>query len=193
MNKFVAFGLLIVIGCGFQGKTNEFIDKQFKWKMVVPAGFERTGNEQIQQYANTGTHAISQTTETEVENLGAVICLYQKNGKDGFTASFRKYDSETDGNLSEICRNTKELLCETFQAQIKGTRTDTASSMEIIDSLEFNVIKIFVHYPNRKKLTMLFYERIFDDKLFSFNINFVDAKIGAEILEAWKKSKFGGV
>jgi len=190
MNKFIVFGVLISISCSFQGKATEFFDKQFKWKIVIPANFEPMSDEQIQKYTNIGSNAISKTTESEFENQGEILCIFHKNGKNTFTASYKKFDSKTDGSLSEICQNTMELICETYQSQIKGTKTDTSSSMEIIDSLAFNVVKIIAHFPNQKTVTMLFYEKIFNDKLFSFNINYVDGKIGAEIIEAWKKSKF---
>jgi hypothetical protein len=190
MNKFVVFWLLIVIGCDFQGKKTEFFDKQFKWKIVIPSGFEPMSDEQIRKNTNIGTNAISKTTGKEFENEGKIICIFHNDGGNSFTASYKPFDSMVDGSLSELCRTTKELICETYQAQFKGTKIDTSSSMETIDGIAFTVINIIARFPNRKILTQLFYERVFGDALFSFNINFIDEKAGAEILEAWKKSKF---
>jgi hypothetical protein len=190
MNKFVVFGLLIVIGCGFQGKKTEFFDEQFKWKIVIPSGFEPMSDEQIRKNTNIGTNAISKTTGTEFENEGKIICIFHNDGGSSFTASYKSFDSETDGGLSELCQNTKDLICATYRTQFTGTKIDTSSSMETIDGLAFTVVKIIAHFPNRKILTQLFYERVFSDRLFSFNINFIDGKAGAEIIEAWKKSKF---
>jgi hypothetical protein len=190
MKKIIAFGVLIAISCSFQRKTTEFYDKQFKWKIAVPANFEQMSDAQIQNHTIAGSNAISKTTGTEFENQGEIICIFQNTVKNTFTASYKSFDIKTDGSLSEICQNTKELICETYLAQLKSLKIDTSSSMEIIDSLAFNVVKIITHLPNQKTSTMLFYERIFNDKLFSFNIIYVDEKIGAEITEAWKKSKF---
>jgi hypothetical protein len=190
MNKSIVFAALVVFSCGFQGKSTVFFDKQFKWKIAVPADFVPMSDEQVQKHTETGSTAISKATGTEFESQGEIICIFQKNGMNTFTASYRSYDSTTDGSISEICQNTMKIIRETYQAQFKGTKADTSSLIETIDGLVFTVVKIIACLPNQKTVTMLFYERIIDDKLFSFNINYVDGKIGAEIIRAWKKSKF---
>jgi hypothetical protein len=190
MKKLIAFSILLTLTCNFQGKPTSFFDKQFNWKMEIPSGFIPMSNEQLLKYSNTGSKAISKTTGTDFKDQGQMICIFQKNAINTFSASYDTYDSTTDGSLSEICQHSMELIYTTYQTQLKGAKIDTSSSIEIIDSLAFNAFKIIMHGPNQRIVTMVFYERIFDDKIFSININYGDEKIGAEIIEAWKKSKF---
>ena len=67
---------------------------------------------------------------------------------------------------------------------------DSASTVELVDNLEFQKFKIKIELPNKMVLNLVMFSRLFNKKELSVNIMYVDNEKGTQMLNAWKNSKF---
>ena len=182
---------ILIQNCNGQTTTKKEIhNKDFNWTITIPENFENVSSEEWQKIQNKGADAIEKTYEEEVVNQSKTIFVFKSAQMNYFEANYQPFDTATDGNYLESCKNVYTVFYETFKTQMPGIKIDTTITVEKIDNLEFQTFKVKVEYSNKMVLNILIFSRLFDKKEFSVNILFVDKLKGEKMLDSWMKSKF---
>ena len=193
INKnFLLFGLIVVMqSCNGQKTTKQEIhNKDFNWTITIPENFENVSSADWGKMQNKGADAIGKTYEAEVINQSKTIFVFKSDQLNYFEANYQPFDPNEDGDYLESCRAVNEVLYETFKAQLPGIKIDTARTVETIDSLKFQTLKMRVEYPNKMILNLFMFSRLFDKRELTVNIMYVDQLKGQNMLDSWRKSKF---
>lgn len=138
-----------------------------------------------------GADAIEQTIGEQVINQAKTIFVFKSDKMNYFESNYQPFDTLTDGDYLTSWRMVNDILYETFKTQVPDVKIDTVKNVENIDGLEFQTFKIRAEYPNKMVLNILMFSRLFNKREFTVNISFMDKAKGAQMLQAWKESKFG--
>jgi len=168
----------------------EIYNKDFNWTITIPKNFENVSSEQWAKIQNKGADAIEKTYDEKVINQAKTIFVFKSDQMNYFESNYQPFDTATDGNYLESCKNVNDVLYETFKTQMPDIKIDTTRTTEKIDNLEFQTFKMKVEYPNKMVLNVLMFSRLFDKKEFCVNIMYVDKLKGDQMLDSWTKSKF---
>lgn len=189
--------LFLLLSCLFascKGQTKAapktIYNKDFKWTISIPAGFDTVSAANWAKMQNRGAEAIESTYGAEVENNAKTIFVFQNDKFNYFESNYQFFDTATDGNYLESIRQVKDVVYGTFEAQMKGAKLDSSSSTQTISGLEFQVFKVVITLPNNIVLNWQMFNRIFGKKDFTVNIMTVDRTKEKELLDAWLNSKF---
>jgi len=181
----------IVQSCNGQtSPSREIYNKEFNWTITIPENFENVSSEQWAKMQNKGADAIEKTYDNKVVNQTKVLFVFKSDQMNYFESNYQPFDTATDGNYLESCKNVNDMLYETFKTQLPDIKIDTTRTVNKIDNLEFQTFKMRVEYPNRMVLNVMMFSRLFDKKELSVNIMYVDKKKGELMLNYWTKSKF---
>lgn len=164
--------------------------KDFNWTITIPENFESLTAEQWKKMQNKGTEAIEKTYHKKVVNQAKTIFVFQNDKFNYLQSDYRIFDILRDEDYSKTFKTEGELLYQTCNAQIPGTKIDTTYSTEKIDNLEFKKFKLTVTFPNKGVLNLFMFRRLFGNKEFTLNLFFKDELKGEKMLECWRKSKF---
>lgn len=185
--------LVILLG-GCKGKTipkREIYNEDFKWTITLPENFEQVNEEEWARMQHKGADAIEQTIGEQVINQAKTIFVFKSDKMNYFESNYQPFDTLTDGDYLTSWRMVNDILYETFKTQVPDVKIDTVKNVENIDGLEFQTFKIRAEYPNKMVLNILMFSRLFNKREFTVNISFMDKAKGAQMLQAWKESKFG--
>ncbi len=192
INCFIICLTIFIQSCASQtSPRKEVYNKDFNWTITIPENFDPVSAEQWTKMQNKGTEAVEITYDEKVDNRAMTIFVFKNDQFNYFESNYQPFDIAIDGDYIESCKNVNEILYQTFLTQIPGVKIDTTTSIEIIDNLEFQTLKMNVTYPNNQTLNMLMFSRLFDKKEFSVNIMYMDKGKGELMLNSWRKSKFG--
>lgn len=186
------FFLSFLPGCTGQPKTKPetLYNEDFKWTITIPEDFINVSPEEWAKMRDKGLDAVEKTFGEEVVNQSKVIFVFKNADFNYLEANYQLFNAETDGDYLESCKAVKEILFETFKAQMPNTKIDSVTSIEKISNLDFQTFKIKIYFPNGMTMHSIMYSRLFDDREFSANIMYVDEKQGKRMIEAWTKSTF---
>ncbi|MEM9984265.1 MAG: hypothetical protein AAF804_04155 [Bacteroidota bacterium] len=176
---------------GQNNSTQTLSNQEFNWTMQLPVGFERVDAKEWMRLQNRGQDAIEDTYEGEVVNQTQPIFVFKSGQFNYIEANVQPFDLEIEGDYLETRRQLGVVLYETFMAQMPGVKVDTSFATETIDGLNFQRFQFKVQYPNSVVLYGLMYSRLFDERDLTVNIIYLDEAKGAEMLEAWRASRFG--
>jgi len=111
----IAFGFLW--SCKGQSKSNQrtIYNKDFKWTVSIPAGFDTVSAGKWAQMQNRGADAIEKTYGAEVENNAKTIFVFQSDRFNYFESNYQPFDTTKDGNYLESFREVNDLLYGTFE------------------------------------------------------------------------------
>lgn len=168
----------------------EIYDKVFNWTIIIPENFENVSSDEWKKMQNKGADAMEKTYDIEVINQTKTIFVFKSDQLNYFESNYQPFDTLTDGNYLESCKNVNDMLYETFITQMPEIKIDTTRTVEKIDNLEFQTFKMKIEYPNKMVLNILMFSRLFDKKELAVNIAFVDKIKGEKMLDSWRKSKF---
>ena len=194
--KKATYILLIVnflfVSCIGQTNTERktIYNKDFKWTITIPAGFDTVSAKVWTKMQNRGVEAIEKTYDIEVENQAKTIFVFRNDQVNYFESNYQPFDTTKDGNYIESFREVNKMLYGTFEAQMKNAKLDSTSSTQVIDGLLFQTFKIDITLPNKMVLRMLMYSRLFGKKEFTVNIMTLDRNKEKELLDCWLNSKF---
>lgn len=189
-NHLICLTILIQSCSGQTTPKKEIHNKDFNWTITIPENFENVSSEEWKKIRNKGADAIEKTYEGEVINQTKTIFVFKSDQLNYFESNYQPFDTATDGDYLESCKNVNDMLYETFKTQMPDIKIDTIRSVEKIDGLEFQTFKMKVEYPNKMILNVLMFSRLFEKREFSVNMMFVDQIKGEKMLDSWKKSKF---
>jgi hypothetical protein len=178
--------------CSGQNKIEKktIYNKDFKWTIAIPAGFDTVDAKVWAKMQNRGAETIEKTYDVEVENQAKTIFVFRNDQVNYFESNYQPFDTTKDGNYIESFREVNKILYGTFQAQMKDATLDSTSSSLLINGLLFQTFKINITLPNKMVLRMLMYSRLFGKKEFTVNIMTLDRNKEKELLDCWLNSKF---
>ena len=191
--NYLLIGLVFLIqSCTGQSNIEKVVfNEDFNWTITIPKNFENVSAKEWKKMQNKGADAIEKTFEEEVDaSQVKTIFVFRSGQHNYFESNYQPFDTEIDGDYFETFEAVSEILYETFKAQIPGAKIDKKITVENIDNLEFQTLKIKIEYPNKMVMNMLMFCRLFDKKEFTVNIMYVDEAKGKQMLDSWKKSKF---
>lgn len=189
--------LLIVITCFFiscngqsKSQTKTVFNKDFKWTINIPAGFDTVNAEVWAKMQNRGAEMIEKTYDGKVENNAKTIFVFRSDETNYFESNYQPFDTSKDGNYLESFKEVNEILYKTFEEQMKDVKLDSSSSTQVVSGLTFQTFKVTVTLPNKMVLNVFMYSRLFGKREFTVNIMTLDRQKEKELLDSWLNSKF---
>jgi len=170
---------------------NEFYNKEFNWRILIPAGFDTVSAEQYAVLQKLGMTDWEKTSNSKVEGLAKRICSYKSTIFNYFEANQQQFDTNTDGDFPAHCLEDDNYVYGTYKKVLFGNAAlDTTISSEMIDGLMFQKFKLQFSINNKIALNMYVYSRLFDKKEFTVVMVYTNKAKGDLILNAWKNSIF---
>ena len=165
-------------------------NKEFKWTISIPAGFDTVSADRWAKMQNRGAELIEKTYDAPVENNAKTIFVFRKDQFNYFESNYQPFDIAQDGDYLEKFREVNNILYTTFQVQMKGAALDSSSSIQTIDGLTFQAFKVVITMPNKMVLNWQLFSRLFGKKEFTVNLMTVDKRREKELLDSLLNSKF---
>ncbi len=184
--------ILCLSACKNHSETKQhFIyNKEFKWTIAIPAGFDTVNAAQWAKLQRRGQDAIETNHDMVLENNAKTIFVFKNDAFNYFESNYQPFEQEPEEDYFESFKEVNDLVYETFMVQAKGAQVDSAYSMQTISGLDFHSIKIALTLPNNVKMNWYSYSRPFGNKDFTVNIITVDQQKEKELIDAWFHSKF---
>lgn len=189
---FLIAGLIIFVqSCsGQKAPKQEIHNQDFNWTITIPENFEAISSSESEKMQNKGVDIIENTYQEEIVNQAKTIFVFKNDQFNYFESNYQPFDPAVDGDFMETWRGVNGILYQTFQAQMPGTKVDTVTTVEKIDGLEFQTLKMKVEYANKMVFNLLMFSRLFDKREFNVIIMYVDELKGERMLDSWRQSKF---
>ena len=184
--------LILVFSCKGQTKAKQktIYNRDFKWTISIPAGFDTVSSEKWTKMQKRGADAIEKTYDAQIENRAKTLFVFQNDQFNYFESNVQPFDSTIDGNYVESFKEVNKYLYGTFEAQMKDAKLDSSSSTQVISGLLFQTFKMVVIMPNKMVMNWQMYSRLFGNEEFTVNIMTVDKQKEKELLNSWLNSKF---
>lgn len=170
----------------------KIIDNKVGLSMVVPSSFskldDQTKNEQMQK----GKRAIDKLHDStfvlsDIQNVN----MFSHNDNNMFLLNIQNYDQDSQGDYKTAINNANKLL---YQTQIKNSpdiESDSVTSKEVIDGIEFMKFTLNTKISENETMHMVNYHRLFNNKIdFTAAVIFTDERLGKKMLKAFKAAKF---
>lgn len=187
---FISLSLISSSSGQQKSEQKTIYNKDFKWTILIPAGFDTVSADKWTKMQNRGAEAIANTYQTEVENRAETIFVFQSDQFNYFESNYQPFDIVKDGNYLESFKAVNKILYGTFKAHMKGAKLDSSSSTQIIDGLTFQTFEVVINFPNKMVMHWQMFSRLFGKKEFTVNIMTVDKNKRKELLSSWLTSKF---
>ena len=167
---------------------NEFYDTEFKWRILVPPGFDTVSSV---AYAEVQKIGVDEITYNKTKITTSRICAYTNHDFDYFDAQKQTFDPKTDGSFFLHCKTNDNNTYKRYRGLL-GTDLliDTSVSNEIIDGLTFRKFKLQITFTDKGTMDIYEYSRLFDTEVFTFGVSYMNEAKGDLILDAWRNSKF---
>lgn len=172
-------------------QPKEYYNKQFKWKITIPASFDSVPVAVWNQMRNRGTSAIEETYDGKIEDQSQTLFVVRSDMFNYFESNFQPFDTTKDGPYEETYKAVNDMMYGTFKAQMPRAVLDSASSFETIDGLQFHKFTVTVTIPQKMVMEALMYSRLFGKYEFSLNIMATNGEKKETLLKAWRTSTFG--
>ena len=182
--------LLVSLAYAQSPKGKSIYVKEFKWKIVIPAGFDALGQDVQDAYKKKGLDAIEKNVGQVVDDQTTNIFYYGSERINVIEALYQPFDEETEGEYNEVNRAIGDLLYDTFVQQMPGAKIDSTWTVKNIDGLDFNLFAVEIVLPNGKLMTMEMYSRLFGKQELTINITYIDEQKGKLMKEAFFNSTF---
>ena len=184
--------LSLFFSCKAQTKSEQrtIYNRDFKWTISIPAGFDTVSAEKWAKMQNRGAEAIEKTYDAKIENRAKTLFVFQNDQFNYFESNHQPFDTTEDGNYLESFKEVNNMLYGTFEAQMKEAKLDSSSSTQVISGLTFQTFKVVVSFPNKMVMNWQIFSRLKGKKEFTVNIMTVDKQKEKELLNSWLNSKF---
>lgn len=171
--------------------AKEFYNKDFNWKIVIPAGYDSVSAADWNKMQNKGADAIQKTYDVKVDTKPKTIFVFKSDQFNYFESNYQPFDSSEVKTYMESYRAVNNMLYGTFKAQMPDSKLDSSSSEETIDGRLFHTFKVAVAFPNKMVMEIWMFSRLFGNKEFTVDIMTVDKNKQKALLDAWRNSTFG--
>ena len=170
---------------------DEFYNREFKWRISIPPGFDTISTEQYTALKKEGLKDLKKTDIKENDGLLKRICAYKSNIFNYFEANHFSFDKKMPGDFFARRKNDDDEVYAYYKSILfANTKMDTTISDETISNLVFRKFKLQVSLNDKTILNMYVYSRLFADEEFSIVIVYANETKGEMILNAWRNSKF---
>ncbi|MGX1929612.1 hypothetical protein [Flagellimonas sp. 2504JD4-2] len=163
---------------------------EFNWTITIPENFVQIEEEAAQKIQKRGLDALGETVGEEVINRTIPVFFYQNGFGNMMECNWQPYDSDVDGEYLETNKLVQEAIFQTYELQLPDAPLDSVSSVQIIDDLEFQKFEVVIGLPNGNQLKGVTYNRLFDNRDFTFTVMYVDKEIGQKIMDSFTQSNF---
>lgn len=167
-----------------------FSSKEFKWKMVIPAGYKPMGEEEWGKMQKRGEAVLEKANGIEVENHAVTLFVYRLDAMHSIDANWQTLSKEDVKDIEGINRLVGDAVYNAIKSQVGNATIDTAYNKEPIDGLTFNVFTLKVEMKPGKYLYMVMFSRLFGQKEFSFNCVAVENEKLDAAIAAFRRSTF---
>lgn len=186
------FAVTLISSCKGQTKSEQktIYNKDFKWTISIPAGFDTISADKWAKMQNRGAEAIEKTYDAKVENNAKTLFVFQNGQFNYFESNYQLFDTNKDGNYLESFKEINNIVYGTFEDQMKGAKLYSSSSNQVISGLTFQTFKVQITFPNKMVMNWQMFSRLFGKNEFTVNIMTVDKQKEKELLNSWLNSKF---
>ena len=179
------FSILLFQITTAQETQNTIHEKDLNWTFTIPKGFERIIVPK--EIRESGKKAIEEATNSKfVKNNSIKLFSYKFDNLNYFDASYQKLDSYTIKNYDDEVINMNKLLYKTIIYSDPNAQIDSTFTKENIDNIVFTKLHLIIN----KKVNLIVYKKLFDDKDLTFNILYSNSQKGNEVINEFRKSKF---
>lgn len=195
MKKLFSVLLTIVLAhlCNAQiSLKKEIYSKIFDWTITIPEDFEVVDSTETRKMYSRGKKIIENTQNIKIQNKPKTVFIFKSDQWNYFTAQYQFFDVKVDkSSVKNSFESLKKTAYHSFKDKYTKISIDTISSIQIVDELQFQKFEMKIYLPNDKILVWLMFNRLFDNKLLSLNIIYLNEQKGKQMLETWRNSKFG--
>ena len=171
-----------------EGQT--IYDKEFKWTISMPKGFERIPDSAAAKIQQKGATLIEGAYGRKVVNKARTICAFKSDQFHYFEANSQPNDDAKKGAYDESFKQVADIVYHTFEVNMPKVQMDSSYSREMVAGKDFHVFHVTVHITPQMTLQMLMYSRMFGERELTVNILYVKEEMGKQLLEAWWHSHF---
>ncbi len=191
MRKLISFFALVSLSVGAyaqtESETSTFYSPQFNWHIDIPPGFEEIEPAVWDLQKGVPDSLLTDSLESSYPKT---ILAFKSADYNYFESNWQSYDEQERGNYKDHCQSVANQLYQTFADQFPDAKIDTATSNQLVGSLEFEKFVLKMTLPNGVTLNSYMYSRLFDDKEFSANVFYVNNELGTMMLQSWLYSRF---
>ncbi|PTN09732.1 hypothetical protein [Mangrovibacterium marinum] len=168
-------------------ETSTFYSAEFNWHIDLPPGFE-----QIEAAVWDLQKGVPDSLLTDSLDHGypKTILAFKSADYNYFESNWQHYDKLERGDYQDHCQSVANQLYQTFADQFPEAQIDTASSNQLVGTLDFEKFVLKMTLPNGVTLNSYMYSRLFGDKEFSANVFYVNNELGTMLLQSWLYSRF---
>ena len=183
---------LLLTFCKAQDKTDStvFYNKEFKWRITIPVGFDTISSAEMAILQNRGKVALEKTAGRKVKDNTKKLCVFRSGQSNSFECSTQPYEVKKQGSYIKTCDEVNKLLYKTFELQMPGVKIDSSCSTIVVNGLTFQSFNLAATLPNQITLHVYTYSRLFEKREFAVSIIAIDREKEKQLLNAWLNSKF---
>lgn len=191
MNKLIIVFAMLFASLGVYAQeetgTSTFFSPEFNWHIDIPPGFEEIEPAVWDLQKGVPDSLLTDSLEN---GYPKTILAFKSADYNYFESNWQLYDKVERGDYEEHCQSVANQLYQTFADQFPDAKIDTATSNQLVGTLEFEKFVLTMTLPNGVKLNSYMYSRLFDDKEFSANVFYVNNELGTMLLQSWLYSRF---
>jgi len=170
---------------------HEFYFKQFNWHVTIPKDFKTLSQQELTEIKEKGRVAMEKTTNQTIVDNSIPIFSFKSDQLHYFSSSYQPFDPSINGDFKIVCKRVDDIVYNSISQQMPpGTKVDSTITTETVDKLNFQCLKVISTLPNKLKINVLMYNRLFDKVELTVTIMYVDENKGNQLLKAWRNSKF---
>ena len=158
------------------------------WRSNIPKNWSLTQRQKLEELDSEGRNLVKDSTETELAQPNFLVG-FQKDQSNNFISTSDPFNEQTDGEWERHVEELRVLVGQTYRNQGLNCELSKLEAEEI-SGLVFQTFSARIDVSNGSIFNQRYYYRPFDGALFGVAITFNDKELGAEMLNAWRTSKF---
>lgn len=168
-------------------------NEEFKWTIEIPENFERVSTLEWKKSQKIGADAFKDFDGKDVNNQTnqtKLIFMFKNADVNYIESCYAPFDTDVNGDYIARCKKINKQTYEMIKHQVPDASIDSSTTVEKISGLDFLVFKMTIQLPNEVMIKKQSYYRLFDKRLLSVNLMFLENKQSEKMISAWTNSKF---
>ncbi|GAB5564106.1 MAG: hypothetical protein Wins2KO_11690 [Winogradskyella sp.] len=193
MNKpLILIFLISILSCETKSNNDRIVSEAFQWELTLPSNFKKIEVDKWEKIKSEGEKHITNNTGTDLNNLSILIFAVENGEFNRFDANYMTEENfiEPNTTFKESFDKINSITYDSFVNTVPNAIIDTTTSTEMIDGLEFLKFEMNTKLEESFVIKSRSYKRLVDGKVLSINVNYVNDKLGNEILSSLRNSKF---
>lgn len=184
----LSLAVFVCFASSYAQPSQTIYNKSLGWTITIPEGFEAVPQAEVDALQQKGFSKIEEQVGKKIENRAVPIFTFRTDASHYIQSAYLPLAFSREQYAAE-CKAGYDLVYKTFSSQFPNNTVDTIQTLTIIDSLEFQLLKLKIDL-GKFDLNLLMYSRLFGNRFFSLNIMYVDHLTGKKMIDAWKASEF---